>query len=133
MHTYDGQSSGVLTWSNRLSIALDIARALDYLHSRADPPIIHRDVKTSNILLGDNYTAKVSDFGALRLVPIDQAQISTMVQGTLGYLDPEYLHTSLLTEKSDVYSFGVVLIELLTGKKVLCFDRPEDERSLAKY
>ncbi|XP_058180842.1 putative leucine-rich repeat receptor-like serine/threonine-protein kinase At2g19230 [Rhododendron vialii] len=111
------QNRAVLTWKQRLQIAIDAAQALEYLHNGCKPPIIHRDIKTTNILLTENLQAKVADFGLSRIFPVeDGSHVSTGVVGTFGYLDPEYYITSRLTEKSDVYSFGVVLLELITGQ-----------------
>ncbi|XP_073000317.1 receptor-like serine/threonine-protein kinase At1g78530 [Typha latifolia] len=110
-----------LDWPTRYRIAVGAARGLSYLHHDCIPHIIHRDIKSSNILLDHNLEACVSDFGLATLMEPDQTHVSTVVAGTFGYLAPEYFDTGKATTKGDVYSFGVVLLELLTGK------RPTDE------
>ncbi|KAM3684182.1 hypothetical protein ACB098_11G025300 [Castanea mollissima] len=121
------------TWDMRLRIATEVAGALFYLHSSASLPIYHRDIKSTNILLDDKYRAKIADFGTSRSIAIDQTHLTTVVQGTFGYLDPEYFQSSQFTEKSDVYSFGVVLVELLTGEKAISSTRTPEIKSLATY
>ncbi|XP_017975794.1 PREDICTED: wall-associated receptor kinase-like 5 [Theobroma cacao] len=127
---HDKNEEFPLTRKMRLRIATEIANALSYLHCSASIPIYHRDIKSSNILLDDKYRAKLSDFGTSRSIAIEQTHLTTRVQGTFGYLDPEYFRSSQFTEKSDVYSFGVVLIELLTGQKPISSTQSEEARSL---
>ncbi|KAH9780135.1 putative wall-associated receptor kinase-like 11 [Citrus sinensis] len=122
-----------ITWEMRLRIAVEVSGALSYLHSAASIPIYHRDIKSANILLDDKYRAKVSDFGASRSITVDQTHLTTQVQGSFGYLDPEYFRSSHFTDKSDVYSFGVVLVELLTGQKPIRSTVAEEDKSLARY
>ncbi|KAK9692184.1 hypothetical protein RND81_09G246600 [Saponaria officinalis] len=132
-YIHDPQEEFPITWEMRLQIALDVAGALTYLHSSSSKPIFHKDIKTSNILLDAKYRAKLSDFGTSRFIELDQTHITTRVQGTFGYLDPEYFRSNQYTEKSDVYSFGVVLVELLTGKKAVVQSESDNGRSLASW
>ncbi|KAL9229353.1 hypothetical protein vseg_004830 [Gypsophila vaccaria] len=111
-----GKSGIQLDWIRRLMITLGAARGLQYLHELADPPIIHRDIKSSNILLDEHLTAKVADFGLSKLFGAEKGYVTTQVKGTMGYLDPEYFMTNQVTEKSDVFSFGIVMLEMVTAR-----------------
>lgn len=123
-----------LEWSIRMKIALDAAKGLEYLHDKANPPVIYRDLKSSNILLDKNFNAKLSDFGLAKLGPTgDMSHVSSRVMGTYGYCAPEYQRTGQLTVKSDVYSFGVVLLELITGRRAIDNTRPTREQTLVSW
>ncbi|KZV41460.1 Leucine-rich repeat protein kinase family protein [Dorcoceras hygrometricum] len=122
-----------LSWAKRLVIALDVARGVEYLHTLTHQTFIHRDLKSANILLDENFRAKVSDFGLVKLAPDTEGSIATRLAGTFGYLAPEYAVTGKISTKVDVYSFGVVLMELLTGLAALDEQRPEDQRYLAEW
>nr|GMC89512.1 calmodulin-binding receptor-like cytoplasmic kinase 2 [Ipomoea batatas] len=129
-------NGNVLNLPKRLDIAIDVAHAITYLHTYTDHPIIHRDIKSSNILLTEHLRAKVADFGFARLAADSESgatHVSTQVKGTAGYLDPEYLRTYQLTEKSDVYSFGVLLVELVTGRRPIEPTRELKERITARW
>ncbi|KZV25243.1 wall-associated receptor kinase-like 14-like [Dorcoceras hygrometricum] len=121
----------VLPWTVRLTIAAETAHAIAYLHTAMNPPIYHRDIKSSNILLDYNFKSKVADFGLSRFGMLDDSHISTAPQGTPGYVDPQYHQNFHLSDKSDVYSFGVVLVEIISAMKVVDFTRPHSEINLA--
>lgn len=125
------QTKEGLAWLVRLTIATETAQAIAFLHSSISPPIYHRDIKSSNILLDYNFKSKVADFGLSRLGLAETSHISTAPQGTPGYLDPQYHQNFQLSDKSDVYSFGVVLVEIITALKVVDFSRPQNEVNLA--
>ncbi|XP_057855630.2 cysteine-rich receptor-like protein kinase 2 [Cryptomeria japonica] len=112
-----GKNKRLLSWKERFNIILGTARGLAYLHEEFHVCIIHRDIKSSNILLDDNFQAKIADFGLARLFPNDKTHISTRFAGTLGYTAPEYAGQGKLTEKADTYSFGVVVLEIISGRK----------------
>ncbi|XP_075506582.1 putative serine/threonine-protein kinase PBL23 [Primulina tabacum] len=123
-----------LDWHTRMKIAEGAARGLEYLHETANPPVIYRDFKASNILLDENFNPKLSDFGLAKLGPIGgDTHVSTRVMGTYGYCAPEYASTGQLTTKSDVYSFGVVFLEIITGRRVIDTSKPSEEQNLITW
>ncbi|KAL2470191.1 PTI1-like tyrosine-protein kinase 3 [Abeliophyllum distichum] len=128
------QPGPVLDWMQRVRIAVDAARGLEYLHERVRPSMIHRDIRSSNVLLFEDYKAKIADFNLSNQAPDMAARLhSTRVLGTFGYHAPEYAMTGQLTQKSDVYSFGVVLLELLTGRKPVDHTMPRGQQSLVTW
>lgn len=123
-----------LDWNTRMTIAAGAARGLEYLHDKMKPPVIYRDLKCSNILLGENYHPKLSDFGLAKVGPVgDKTHVSTRVMGTYGYCAPDYAMTGQLTFKSDIYSFGVVLLEIITGRKAIDNSRAAGEQNLVAW
>jgi serine/threonine protein kinase len=117
---------GSLTWEARIKILLGTAKALAYLHEAIEPKVVHRDIKSSNILIDDEFESKVSDFGLAKLLGAGKSHVTTRVR-TSGYVAPEYANTGLLNEKSDIYSFGVVLLEAITGRDPVDYGRPANE------
>ncbi|XP_057776857.1 probable LRR receptor-like serine/threonine-protein kinase At1g67720 isoform X2 [Salvia miltiorrhiza] len=132
-HIHGSDSQKHLDWLARLRVAEDAAKGLEYLHTGCNPSIIHRDVKTSNILLDINMRAKVSDFGLSRQAEEDLTHVSSVARGTVGYLDPEYYANQQLTEKSDVYSFGVVMLELISGRKPVSIEEYSSDWSIVHW
>ncbi|KAL9669143.1 hypothetical protein QQ045_006685 [Rhodiola kirilowii] len=128
------QPGPVLDWMQRVRIAVDAARGLEYLHEKVQPSVIHRDIRSSNVLLFEDFKAKIADFNLSNQAPDMAARLhSTRVLGTFGYHAPEYAMTGQLTQKSDVYSFGVVLLELLTGRKPVDHNMPRGQQSLVTW
>ncbi|MCO5553182.1 hypothetical protein L7F22_006703 [Adiantum nelumboides] len=122
-----------IPWEGRMRIALGTAKGLAYLHEGLEPKVVHRDVKSSNILLDTEWNAKVSDFGLAKLLGADKSFVTTRVMGTFGYVAPEYANTGLLNERSDVYSFGVLLMEVITGRDPVDYGRPHGEINLVDW
>ncbi|KAG8075891.1 hypothetical protein GUJ93_ZPchr0006g40814 [Zizania palustris] len=132
-HHLHGRGVPVMDWPTRLRIAIGAAKGLAYLHEDCHPRIIHRDIKSANILLDYAWEAQVADFGLAKLANESQTHVSTRIMGTFGYLAPEYASSGKLTDRSDVFSFGVVLLELITGRKPVDQTRPLGEESLAEW
>lgn len=124
---------GVLTWEARMKVILGTAKALAYFHEAIEPKVVHRDIKSSNILIDSEFNAKVSDFGLAKLLDSGESHITTRVMGTFGYVAPEYANTGLLNEKSDIYSFGVLLLEAITGRDPVDYTRPANEVNLVEW
>ncbi|XVE81233.1 hypothetical protein DITRI_Ditri15bG0046700 [Diplodiscus trichospermus] len=134
-HLFEWRENGYapLIWKQRVTIALDVARGVEYLHSLAQQSFIHRDLKPSNILLGDDMRAKVADFGLVKNAPEGKYSVETRLAGTFGYLAPEYAATGRVTTKVDVYAFGVVLMEIITGRKALDETLPDEKSHLVTW
>ncbi|EPS65809.1 hypothetical protein M569_08968, partial [Genlisea aurea] len=126
-------SLGQLTWEGRLKIMIGTAKGLAYLHEGIEPKIVHRDIKSSNILIDDEFNPKISDFGLAKSMGGGTSHIVTTVMGTLGYVAPEHESSGFLNEKSDVYSFGVVLLETLTGREPIDVTGPAAEVHLVEW
>lgn len=124
---------GILTWDARMKVVLGTAKALAYLHEAIEPKVIHRDIKSSNILIDHEFNSKVSDFGLAKLLDSGESHITTRVMGTFGYVAPEYANTGLLNEKSDIYSFGVLLLESVTGRDPVDYGRDANEVNLVEW
>ncbi|EPS65102.1 hypothetical protein M569_09677, partial [Genlisea aurea] len=124
---------GTLTWDARIKVLLGTAKALAYLHEAIEPKVVHRDIKSSNILIDHEFNAKVSDFGLAKLLGSHESHITTRVMGTFGYVAPEYANTGLLNEKSDIYSFGVLVLESVTGRDPVDYGRPTNEVNLVEW
>ncbi|XP_024980988.1 probable serine/threonine-protein kinase PBL25 [Cynara cardunculus var. scolymus] len=123
-----------IEWSKRMKVALHAAKGLEYLHEKTNPPVIHCDLKPSNILLDKDFNAKLSDFGLAKLAPVgNKSHVPTRVMGTAGYCAPEYQKTGKLTVKSDVYSYGVVLLEIITGRRAVDLTRKSEELHLVRW
>ncbi|XP_010427508.1 PREDICTED: probable serine/threonine-protein kinase At1g01540 isoform X2 [Camelina sativa] len=122
-----------LTWDIRMNIILGMAKGLAYLHEGLEPKVVHRDIKSSNILLDRQWNAKVSDFGLAKLLFSESSYVTTRVMGTFGYVAPEYACTGMLTEKSDIYSFGILIMEIITGRNPVDYSRPQGEVNLVEW
>ncbi|KAJ3677895.1 hypothetical protein LUZ60_001698 [Juncus effusus] len=122
-----------LTWENRMNIILGTAKGVTYLHEGLEPKVVHRDIKSSNILLDKKWNPKVSDFGLAKLLGSERSYVTTRVMGTFGYVAPEYASTGMLNERSDVYSFGILIMEIISGRNPVDYSRPPGEVNLVEW